>query len=375
MLPLDIVNFINICGASVGVFLTLVIIGKKKADRSVKVILALLLSFLSLAIISTIGYSEENVSRAYILFGPCGPCLLVIGPLVYFYIKALIDRNFTIKKSYIFHFMPFIVNMLYSLSMSYIFRERFGEIAQNPDTIQYYISMGFVGLRLPHLTFYLISATVLLRNYRRSIVKSIPDAEQNKLGWLGFLIIAFSTLIVNNILCSFMHRLVSNFAEQYIYIYNSWMTILLIFLGYKGLVQPDIFSSNGTNGLNEKYKNSPLTKELSEKYLKKLLDCMKDERPFTDSALTLSSLAERLSIPARYLSQIINENLDQNFLDFVNRYRVEEAKKQLISEENKNYTILGIAFDVGFNSKSTFNTVFKKYTSMSPSQYLRSCKN
>lgn len=119
----------------------------------------------------------------------------------------------------------------------------------------------------------------------------------------------------------------------------------------------------------KKYSKSNLTWEQTEKYLKILLNFMETEKPYTESNLTIKILSEKVSIPQRSLSQVINEKLNQNFLDFINRYRVEEAKKQLISKDNRHNSILDIAFYVGFNSKSTFNTVFKKYVKMTPSKY------
>lgn len=96
---------------------------------------------------------------------------------------------------------------------------------------------------------------------------------------------------------------------------------------------------------------------------------MKIEQVFTDPKLTLPALSNKLSINSRYLSQVINENLGQNFYDFVNSYRIEEAKKKLLDPEKDKYTIESIAFEVGFNSKAAFYSTFKKQTCMTPSQF------
>jgi AraC-like DNA-binding protein len=96
---------------------------------------------------------------------------------------------------------------------------------------------------------------------------------------------------------------------------------------------------------------------------------MKEQKPFTDGELSLQKLAESLSIPPHHLSQIINERLGQTFSDFINSYRVEEAKQRLLDPRFKHLSLLGIAVDVGFNSKSSFNAVFKKHTNMTPSEF------
>ena len=121
--------------------------------------------------------------------------------------------------------------------------------------------------------------------------------------------------------------------------------------------------------VTKKYEKSTLTGERAERYLNKLLQCMKEKKPFTDGHLSLQKLAGDLSIPPHHLSQIINERLGQTFSDFINSYRVEEAKRRLLDPAFKHLSLLGIAVDVGFNSKSSFNSVFKKHTSMTPSEF------
>ena len=102
---------------------------------------------------------------------------------------------------------------------------------------------------------------------------------------------------------------------------------------------------------------------------------MESERPYTDGDLNLQKLAERLSIPAQHLSQTVNGRLNQSFSDFVNSYRVEEAKRRLADPSATHYYLLAIAEEVGFNSKSSFNTAFKKQTGMTPSEFRNSGQN
>ncbi len=99
---------------------------------------------------------------------------------------------------------------------------------------------------------------------------------------------------------------------------------------------------------------------------------MENEKPFTDGDLNIQKLAEKLSIPANHLSQTINEKLGQTFSDFVNSYRVEAAKQKLVDPAFSHLSVLGIAEAVGFNSKSSFNSVFKKHTKMTPSEFRNS---
>jgi AraC-like DNA-binding protein len=96
---------------------------------------------------------------------------------------------------------------------------------------------------------------------------------------------------------------------------------------------------------------------------------MQDEKPFLEPELTLQQLAARLSLKPKMLSLVINEKLGRNFFDFINHYRIEEAKRMLTNPEDKKITILEVLYEVGFNSKSSFNTLFKKYTGLTPSAF------
>jgi ligand-binding sensor domain-containing protein/AraC-like DNA-binding protein len=120
-----------------------------------------------------------------------------------------------------------------------------------------------------------------------------------------------------------------------------------------------------------KYEKVRLDSESAERYLKKLLDFMESEKPYLDPNITLHKLSKEIIIPGHYLSQVINAKLNKNFYDFINFYRIEEAKRILTNSKN-NFTILEVAFEVGFNSKSAFNRAFNKYVKMTPSHFKKS---
>lgn len=119
----------------------------------------------------------------------------------------------------------------------------------------------------------------------------------------------------------------------------------------------------------EKYKSSTLSYHKSKTYLSQLLKIMAEEKPYLDPELSLQTLAKQMGITKEALSQVINEQLDRNFKNFINEYRIEEAKKRLLDPKENQFVLMKIALDVGFNSKSVFNASFKKFTGMSPSQY------
>jgi len=121
----------------------------------------------------------------------------------------------------------------------------------------------------------------------------------------------------------------------------------------------------------KKYVKSTLIEGKAQVYKHRLLELMDADKPYLNEEISLDSLAEKMQIPKKHLSQVINEQLNQNFKNFINRYRVEAAKIKLLDPKEKDFVLLKIAFDVGFNSKSVFNAAFKKFARMSPSEYRR----
>lgn len=119
----------------------------------------------------------------------------------------------------------------------------------------------------------------------------------------------------------------------------------------------------------KKYEKNRIDDELADMHIKELLRYMEEEKPYRDSNLTMPQLAEMVGMNNHTLSQVINARLNKNFYNFVNTYRVDEARRLLKDPDFENRNILEIAFASGFKSKTTFNTLFKKFTGKTPSQY------
>jgi AraC-like DNA-binding protein len=139
--------------------------------------------------------------------------------------------------------------------------------------------------------------------------------------------------------------------------------ILITMLVIYSLYNPDILVHH------VKYQSSPIDKTINDNCYNELLLYFSENKMFKDSLLSLQKLAKLLNVPEKQLSQIINENSGNNFNDFVNKHRIQEAQKLLLTDKSNTFNILNIAYEVGFNSKSTFNTAFKKFTGTTPSLY------
>ena len=120
-----------------------------------------------------------------------------------------------------------------------------------------------------------------------------------------------------------------------------------------------------------RYRNSPLTPEDLQRRMTQVEEYMHEAKPYLDSDLTLTTLAEALDLNPYYLSQVLNEGFKENFYKFINRYRIEESKRLLLDPAFSHYSILAIANQAGFSAKSTFNKIFKEHTSLSPSEFAK----
>lgn len=160
-----------------------------------------------------------------------------------------------------------------------------------------------------------------------------------------------------------------SFSIKYKLIRKIWFQFLVIFLLLFSLVF--FFRYYKNKEKKGKYSASTLESWESQRYLRKLLTLMEEEKPHLDPEITVEKLSKQLEISEKYLSQILNERLQVNFNNFINKYRVEEAQVKILDPKEMDFVILKIAYDVGFNSKSAFNAAFKKFTKMSPSEYRR----
>jgi len=137
----------------------------------------------------------------------------------------------------------------------------------------------------------------------------------------------------------------------------------------KGLRQPVILTGYEDNQYKRKYERTSLSDAIKENYKNKLLRYMETRKPYLDPSLCLNDLAKKISIPPHHLSQVLNTCLNQNFFDFINSYRIKESRRLLSEQRSDKKTILEILYETGFNSKSVFNTAFKKHTGTTPTQF------
>jgi AraC-like DNA-binding protein len=200
--------------------------------------------------------------------------------------------------------------------------------------------------------------------------------QKTDVSWLSSMILFFLVIIIITILNGLFAQ--TSLASYYLFVFNIIILATLVFvisILMKALQKPYFFPFSKEDDYVIKPASPPPSippdsdKAEKEELAKKVLDYMQSNKPYLEPELTLEELASRLSLKPRILSQTINESLGHNFYDFINRYRIKEASRLLTNPRDEKITVLEVLYEVGFNSKSSFNTLFKKYTGLTPREF------
>lgn len=363
MEPSLIINIILFVGAAQGFLLSAATLGIKRGNRTANILLAAFIFFFSMMIFfhSVHGLGENPNAPLSPDENSFHNLFFIFGPLIYFYTVALTNKSFTLKWKHAAHLLP----TLFGFIIDFLFIEM-----NAPEKLHKLFTGIIIGLVVAQLSLCLFFSFKALGKHSEELKKSFSSIEKINLDWLRFLIsaqiIIWPIALVVEILAH------NHDAWNFIWILVS---IFIYIMGYKGLKQPAIFtgalpnSKEDENEPKKKYEKSTLTNEMADEYFKKLIKFMEIEKIYLETNLTLPVLAGRLAMSSHHLSQIINEKRNQNFFEFVNSFRIEEARKHLSDPNKMNLNISAIAFESGFNTLSSFNSVFKKFTRQTPSQF------
>ena len=294
------------------------------------------------------------------------------GALLYLCFKALVFKDFSLTKIDLFHFIPL---MAYITFIGLVFYSKPQDIRLemiNSESFVYsasYVYMEFLSKLIR--VFYAIACFSLISRYSSRLQDTNSNMEKVHLSWLRALVIGFLLVMVSEAILV---------AAKIINIYTNFSFSLLVNIGLTGyyitfaLVNLLVFTAVRYFGAFEQVNEIKITKKVrDERFFQPELalsvdDAIRGGQIYMDPDITLDKLAESLKISPRDLSSLINRHFGINFYEFINRYRIEEAKRMLTSEEYKATTITDIYLKVGFNSKSVFYTFFKKLEGMTPSQ-------
>jgi AraC-like DNA-binding protein len=305
------------------------------------------------------------------------------GPLLLLYARWMTTEKPHFNLTYLWHFLPFLLFLITAIL--------FFDAPVMSGTEGFLLNDRFVSFRIIYaisfflsITAYSVATFVVIHRHQKRL-KDLVSYSSGKitLQWLLALSITFYLGYVLMFIFGGIDILMGFMPFDPYELSFIGLTILTFLFTIFGFNQPSIFEevvrdseheeSNGESPEGQKkYARSGLKKKDVEKYISKIGKYMVIEKPYLDRELTIYDLASQLKIPRHFLSEVINEHMGKNFYQLVNEYRIEEAKKRMTDKKYARLTILAIAYDSGFNSKSSFNTIFKEYTGMTPSEYQRS---
>jgi len=299
--------------------------------------------------------------------------VLVIGPVVYFYIQSLLRSDFKFSKRDWIHFIPGFLYLLYSLIVfvgdKFIFDEfYFYADGRDKDLKTWYQLLG-----LASMIYYLILSLKKYQSYKRVIFEVVSYADAILFRWIQNFLLAFISLLVIRIIFFFSNPQWVQFGSHFWYFLCFSLILLYIAIsGYTQAIKSSSFSVatvDESQLIPEQEKPTMSTDDLS-RWKNELVSLLEKQKIYENPQLTLSDVAENLQTNTKLVSSIVNNGFYMNFNDFINHYRIEAVKNKLQKGEHKTTTLLGIAYDCGFNSKATFNRAFKKSTSLSPKEYI-----
>ena len=352
--------------------------GKSTSDK----ILAFWMFFLGLHLFSYFIHSQGFWETYPLLAGIHHPLPLLHGPMLYLYILFSLrpEKSFT-RENYI-HFLPAVGFYIYLIPFFFFYTSEQRAMVNDGlvDDYSVFIALSLVAF-LVSAVGYAIASSRLLHLYREMTDQNFAYRKSIDLNWLNHFIWGIGLIFVIAVILSIMQEwLEIDFDFNTDPVFYSLIILFILYLGYSGIRTQGIFSTNNATvhvpdpKTTGEYKRSGLKEEDALLYHQKLNGMMKTRKPFLEPKISLTMLAEALDMSPNHLSQIINQYEKKNFYDYINGYRVEEFKKRALEPENSNYSILAIAYDSGFNSKSSFNQVFKKIEGKTPTQYLNTRK-
>ena len=354
---------------SVQAFFSALMIASKKSSGAEKVFMSILLLIISIEFVIYILDIYGIIKYHF-------PVLqFTIGPLIYLFIKAIKSKNYTLNIADLLHFIPFTVFLfvwiffVYNLA-SIKYSDKINSYSNSTITFL----MG-IALFITLLT-YLILSLKEIYSYQKNL-KSVFSYHsfKNSLNWIKvivvLMVIGYTLMFTYSSLLLFK---IINIAFNPLGIITISFTILSYLIGFYGYNQPALFNQkfNHTNTQHQptEEKNTyKLNKKETDQITKKIEEIMMEQKPYTKGDLTIDELASILNISRSGLTQLLNQNMGKNFYKFINEYRVNEAKNLLVDPEFKNFSLVAIGYEAGFNSKSTFNSFFKSQTGMTPSEF------
>ena len=375
-------------GISIALFISALLLVKQ--DKSLPDWILFFWMLINAAYIASFYFIESEKLFEYpFLLGLQFPIPLLQGVMLYFYVSTVTNQRSKSRYLDFLHFVPSLFTLIYMLPFLFSSSEHKINVFKNGGEGYETFMTILVSSVFVSGVAYVVWSILMLSRHKKRIRNQFSGLENINLRWLELL--TYGLAIVWAIVI---------FTQNDTIIVIG-VSVFVILIGFFGLRQKEIFKSKMDLAIapvmvvqtttvgsqaesaqpreaakviepKEKYSSSGLTSEMSEKLHSKLTLLMDEEKVYKNSDLSLADLAQSLGTHPNYLSQILNEKEQVSFYDFINTYRIEEFKRLVSIPANNKLTLLAVAYDCGFNSKSSFNRYFKKTTNTTPSQFVKS---
>jgi len=386
-------NLLWIIGASQGFLLSMFLILKK--DRIINLPLILFVFLTSVELLFQYIYASKLIFSYPHLLYISEPFSMLSGVLIYFYSRNILSGTFILKETDLLFFIPFLLYVLY-------YFPSYNQPSEDKiyDIIAFYNS-GISGsenllewiveviVTMPFLVF----SVRLLNKYHKKIKDNFSDISKISYTVVRNAIIACVAMYfieIFTIILAFSLLQVANSLNSFLYIF---IIGIVYILGYDALVRKkneiiklvyvqeiqkqdiSVFATETDTNETEtrqKYEKNVLSEIKINDISDKISTCISKEKPYRNPELRLNDLAQFIGEHPNNVSHVLNDLFQKNFYDFINFYRIEDAKLLLKSPDFKNFTITAIGFEVGFNSKTSFYSAFKKFANTTPAQFQKS---
>jgi AraC-like DNA-binding protein len=353
-----------------GIFLISLIAVRRSGNRMAS---GLISAMLLIMILTNFGYlvvrTELNHYIPQFFAIPFG-MILLYGPLIYLYSRSVLDSKFRWKPIYWLHFLPYVLQLVRNFPMflasrsSWLwFNQTFlaGELP-----IYYQEKIAFV-LQVVHLFIYLMITWRWIQSAVRDLANTrFVVSAVTRIIWIKQLSFCFLIILITVSSLYILILIQGHYIPVTNYVNTIIMSAVIYFIAYRLVLNPALISPD----FEKKYKSyMPFIGADGDKYISRLESLMEKNKIFTNPELKLAELSKEVGLPPHQVSKLINEKMGKSFTEYINELRVAEFIKRLKDHKYASYSIFGIALDVGFNSKSSFNTAFKKITGKSPSAY------
>jgi len=363
----EIITYIFAIGVAQAIFLFF-ILWRKKENRFANKLLAITMLIFALDLFGGVIFLGGYIKFVPWYMGLNNSFPYLYGPLIYLYVVFLIGRRTKFRKNDYYHFLPFLLVHIYGLFFFYFegteYQLRLIDFAaENPWHIE------LIGRLIPFhgITYMLITVYAAVK-YNKRIRNRYANIENIDLSWLLYLVIGTAIIWLVVLLSYLLNFIYGEQIQANLLIYIT-LSIFLYTFAFKSYRQPEIGKKNVNETEIKSYSKSGLSGDKAEEIHTDLLQYMHSEKPFLDTGLSLTALAQKLNISQHNLSEVINTKSGKNFYDFVNELRVEEVKNLIRKDTDSQYSILAHGFEAGFTSKSAFYSAFKKFTGLTPAQY------